>query len=490
MLSSLGFDSKGASRAPRNNSKYVLEVPRGFSVHVFKNPPPPSHTPSVKPDSNHSHAPANVAWPTPTTHPSRTDSQRKHSFNPPQESRNTLSAYARPFESKRTKSARPYGIYPTAIPDTYIYERSVSSASDILSSADSSSSSDSDLTESLVSLSIEVSSTRASSSTETLDTILGSNTAEIPRRIEATPSRSSPPSTGPTPVIPSTELARTRSQSPTSGRAPAQSSHSPPSNLSRRPTVETVSDDDSDTVVSEEGQVDRLLPDTLGDLPPSTAPGASQQLPAPIARSPDERLPAHPRLREAIAISRSSSRYAVPSPVEYRESSGSPPYGGDPSLRTPPGLVGVSEAVSAGVAVRRSPPPPHLHHGSPPHAGILSGGTVVANTRRCVRWTENLVCPSPVPRTHRRKGWFNRRGDQLWTNDGKYKSPEVGHEYPPDLVDYPEPNAGWMNEEGTRIDTQHRLIPKPPLRSALKRPKVSSYNLEHLSPSHISPTHS
>ena len=31
-----------------------------------------------------------------------------------------------------------------------------------------------------------------------------------------------------------------------------------------------------------------------------------------------------------------------------------------------------------------------------------------------------------------------------------------------------------MNEEGVRIDMQHRLIPKAPLRSALKRPRRSS----------------
>ncbi|KAL6299342.1 hypothetical protein BKA93DRAFT_742472, partial [Sparassis latifolia] len=94
-------------------------------------------------------------------------------------------------------------------------------------------------------------------------------------------------------------------------------------------------------------------------------------------------------------------------------------------------------------------------------------------SRRCVRWTENLVCPSPVPPSERRKGWFNRRGDQLWTNDGRYKSVEAGKDYPPDLVGYPEPNSGWMNENGVRIDMQHHLIPKPPLRSALKRPKAS-----------------
>ena len=59
--------------------------------------------------------------------------------------------------------------------------------------------------------------------------------------------------------------------------------------------------------------------------------------------------------------------------------------------------------------------------------------------------------------------------DQLWTNDGEYKPAATGEKYPSDLDDYPESGDGWMNEEGVRIDLNHRLIPKPPLRSALKQ---------------------
>ncbi|KAJ7312248.1 hypothetical protein DFH08DRAFT_791475 [Mycena albidolilacea] len=88
---------------------------------------------------------------------------------------------------------------------------------------------------------------------------------------------------------------------------------------------------------------------------------------------------------------------------------------------------------------------------------------------RNVRWNETLVCPSPIFASQRRKGWFNRRGDQLWTNDGAYKAAPPGQEFPPDLRDYPSYGSGWMNEEGVRIDMGHRLIPKTPLRSALKQ---------------------
>lgn len=389
----------------------MLEVPRGFSVHVFKNPPPLGYTPSGKPDTtNHSRVPPNSGWAPPPGYPSRADGQRKHSFSVPHDVRNASAVFAHPFEPQRTKSSRPYGIFPSGIPDTYIYEPSV--ASDILSRSESSSSSDSDLTESVVSLSIEVSSTRASSSTETLNSTLGPAVPE--RRADVIPQRSSPPTTGPISARPSTstDLTRTRSQSPTSGRKSSPTSRSSPPSVPRRATVETVSDDDSDTVVSEGGQVDRLVPDISGNRIPlsisATIPGTSPPIPAPIAtRSPDERLPAHPRVREAIAISRGNSRHASTSPVEYREISGSPPYG-DPPLRTPPGLVGVSETTAAlGGLTRRSPP---HHHSAPVHAGIVSETIVVGGTRRCVRWTENLVCPSPLPRTQRRKGWFNRRG--------------------------------------------------------------------------------
>ncbi|KIK52952.1 hypothetical protein GYMLUDRAFT_250782 [Collybiopsis luxurians FD-317 M1] len=92
---------------------------------------------------------------------------------------------------------------------------------------------------------------------------------------------------------------------------------------------------------------------------------------------------------------------------------------------------------------------------------------------RSVRWTEELICPSPIWPSQRRKGWFNRRGDQLWTNGGSFKAPPPGQEYPPDLDGYPEYGDGWMNEEGVRIDMAHRLIPKPPLRSALKAKRAN-----------------
>jgi hypothetical protein len=47
---------------------------------------------------------------------------------------------------------------------------------------------------------------------------------------------------------------------------------------------------------------------------------------------------------------------------------------------------------------------------NPPPRPVESSGRSSAPLIRSVRWTENLICPSPVPATQRRKGWFNRRG--------------------------------------------------------------------------------
>ena len=46
----------------------------------------------------------------------------------------------------------------------------------------------------------------------------------------------------------------------------------------------------------------------------------------------------------------------------------------------------------------------------PPSRPVESSGRSSAPLIRSVRWTENLICPSPVLASKRRKGWFNRRG--------------------------------------------------------------------------------
>lgn len=89
-----------------------------------------------------------------------------------------------------------------------------------------------------------------------------------------------------------------------------------------------------------------------------------------------------------------------------------------------------------------------------------------SSNSRTVRFREDPVLPSPP---ERRRGWWNRRGDQLWDNDGAYAAAPERDKYPSDLRNYPEAGVGWMNEAGVQIDMKHRLVQRKPLRSALKK---------------------
>ncbi|KAF8520931.1 hypothetical protein BU17DRAFT_88513 [Hysterangium stoloniferum] len=97
-------------------------------------------------------------------------------------------------------------------------------------------------------------------------------------------------------------------------------------------------------------------------------------------------------------------------------------------------------------------------YGKPPSPTTPTSG-------RSVRFNDDPVEPFPSPR---RKGWWNRKGEQLWDNDGSYAAARENDMYPPDLRGYPEPGEGWMNEEGVMIDMKRRLMRKR-LRSALKK---------------------
>jgi hypothetical protein len=90
----------------------------------------------------------------------------------------------------------------------------------------------------------------------------------------------------------------------------------------------------------------------------------------------------------------------------------------------------------------------------------------LSSNTRTVRFKDDPVLPSPPAR---RKGWWNRKGDELWDNDGSYALAPEHRQYPSDLRNYPEPGVGWMNEEGVQIDMKRRLVRKKPLRSALKK---------------------
>ncbi|TFY57368.1 hypothetical protein EVJ58_g7060 [Rhodofomes roseus] len=139
-------------------------MPRGLSVHVFKNPTqqaplPPSYYTASKGQSGQD-------WS--VNDSSRPKFERKASSTPNDPLRIAQPVYVDP---KNAKSSRGRAVYPYSSIDTYIYDRSFSTAPDALAASPSSSSSESDIfSESAVSASVDISSTRASSSTETLET--------------------------------------------------------------------------------------------------------------------------------------------------------------------------------------------------------------------------------------------------------------------------------------------------------------------------------
>ena len=137
---------------------------RGLAVHVFKNPQP-STAPSFYSTSKGQSDPE---W---TNENARPQFEGKLSSSPTDPLRTSQPAVY--VDTKRSKSSRGRAPYPYSSIDTYIFDAAFPAAPDALTASPSSSSSDSDIfSESAISASIEISSTLASSSTETLETAL------------------------------------------------------------------------------------------------------------------------------------------------------------------------------------------------------------------------------------------------------------------------------------------------------------------------------
>ncbi|KAI0052047.1 hypothetical protein FA95DRAFT_1484348 [Auriscalpium vulgare] len=225
-----------------------------------------------------------------------------------------------------------------------------------------------------------------------------------------------------------------------------------------------------------------------GIIPPIDA--AVYNRPPPSRRGSEERQPFPPGLStspQGISPSAAAGPAYPPIRRERRESFSVPPPA-RPNGGPGPSAVGRGDVrVEDPSGVRSAPPAPASRIVQPPtmlnrrpSLGARDAPSYIrpqpapiqVSTR--VRFDENLICPSPIPFHERRKGWFNARGDQLWTNLGAYKPAPAGQEYPTDLRHYPDYGSGWMNEECVRIDMQHRLVPKVPLRSALKKSRSPS----------------
>ncbi|ESK83857.1 hypothetical protein Moror_13495 [Moniliophthora roreri MCA 2997] len=176
--------------------------------------------------------------------------------------------------------------------------------------------------------------------------------------------------------------------------------------------------------------------------------------------------------------SASAPRSKTPGPKRSHSDGDNPAYAGASQRSATPFRSEFVPNVSAPPGRPPVPEPQRRFTDSDQHLSASRAPTVTvavpATTRAAhsVRWKQELICPSPILPSQRRKGWFNRRGDQLWTNSGSYKSPPAGQEFPLDLASYPDYGEGWMNEDGVKIDMMHRLIPKPPLKPALKQPRA------------------
>ncbi|KAG1767683.1 hypothetical protein EDD22DRAFT_949946 [Suillus occidentalis] len=411
---------------------YFLPVPSGFSLQVFKAPTMSARPYAAKVDLDYRPM-------------ARVDSQsRQQSGHVPRQQEPTRKLLKAPPPeepgfAKRSYEHKPssgrYAIHAGPVPDTYIYERSISSKaeypyspSDVTSECDS-----------IFSVNTQISSGSSSSSV--------------------------------TDSPPNTRMLQIRAASPSPEQSHSRSSHSyHPRSMSIFPPGHSCPS------CSEASPPSRSS--SMAANKGSYTPYPSRPLPTP---------PVSARVRKdsiLLASERSIMSYDTRQHSTSLKHGERVPFPAPPGTslllsHQPPGLdlvpgghyeyPPVQGPVLDNESNYRPPGIPHRRNFDGDHTQVLPQRPVCpVNIPRSVRWCDDLICPSPIFPNQRRKGWFNRRGDQLWRNDGSYRAPAPGEAYPPDLEGYPEPGNGWQNEEGTRIDIGHRLIPKPPLRSVLK----------------------
>ncbi|KIM85602.1 hypothetical protein PILCRDRAFT_776575 [Piloderma croceum F 1598] len=380
---------------------------------------------------------------------------------------------AHPQAYERHLASSSFGIHPSMSQDTFIYQRSLSSKSDAYTSSDTSiSDSDSTLgSPSSVATNLSTAQSDTTVTFENMPHIIGTSNSSYQLAVQEASTLQVPIHLHRLDITPSgnADAAVTRPSSHPANRTTSRRSPiSPESDSSGTETVV------SDSISAERERLVRQRTTSLGTrtrdsraiYPPAVSylDGGGKHL--------DEWESSGVAIsaRTGSEVQSSGVRYA-PNDIGGYPGTGDTGRGShdrfetrDVHLPYPPGLEKYSKNLHI---------VPTGHTYSVPHRkrsdGVEQECSLLAPPARCVRWNENLICPSPILACQRRKGWFNRRGDQLWTNDGAYKPPAQGQEYPPDLDCYPEYNLGWQNEEGVRIDMQHRLIPKQPLRSALKQ---------------------
>lgn len=356
-----------------STQNFFLPAPSGFSVQVFKTPALPTRPYAAKVDVDYR----------PMT---RVDSQSRqpHGHVPRQQetTRKLSKAPPPPPEDpgfvKRSYDYKHgsgrYAIHAAHVPGTYIYERSVSSKSEYHYAP-------SDVTtecDSIFSVNTQISSGSSSSSV----TDSPPNTRML--QIKAT--------------SPSSEQTRTRS--PPSyqhrGTATFPLGHSCPSCGETSPLPRPSSANKGDYI----SYPSRPLP-----TPPVSARVRKDSI-----------LLASERSRPSDDAAAYADQHAISQPSRSSSLKGNLSI----NIPPPPGLDAVPGShyptLQGPVLDVESVYPPHLSHrrnSDGDHSQILPPRPMRSNTTppaRSVRWSDDLICPSPIFPSERRKGWFNRRG--------------------------------------------------------------------------------
>jgi len=352
-------------------------APSGFSVQVFKAPALPPRPYAAKVDVDYRPM-------------ARVDSQSRqqsgHVSRQQEATRKLLKASplppGEPGFAKRSYDHKHgsggYAIHAGPMPDTYIYERSVSSKSeyryphsDITTECDS-----------IFSVNTQISSGSSSSSV-----------TDSPPNTRMLQVRATSPISEHTRVRSPSYQPRNATTFPPGHSCPSCGEAGPPC----RPSSTTANKGDYGPYPS------RPLP-----TPPVSARVRKDSILLASERSrPSDDAAAYARQHPTSQLSRSSS-------LKGNLSIGIPP---PPGLDIAPG--GHYEYATARgpvldiEAVYHPPNSTHRRNSDGDHAQILPPRPIRSNTippARSVRWCDDLICPSPILPSERRKGWFNRRG--------------------------------------------------------------------------------
>ena len=343
---------------------------------------------------------------------------------------NTSTAHPQAYE--RHLAASSFGIHPSMSQDTYIYERSLSSKSDIHTSSDTSIFDSDSISESPSSVATNL-STALSDTTLTYQNLphtLQTSNSSYQLAVQETSSLQIP--------IHLHRLDTTASSHADAAIVTRPSSHptSAPLNrtASRRSPISPTSDSSgSDTVVSDDVPAARERPLRQRTTSLGTRTRDSRAIYPPAASYLDAggnnldewtqsgvAMPTRP----GSEVPKSSGVWYAPNDIGSYSGSGDTGRGihdrfesRDAPLPYPPGLERYSKNLHS-IPTGPTYSVPHRKRANGEQvplnltrpAGVEQECTLLAPPTRCVRWNENLICPSPILASQRRKGWYNRRG--------------------------------------------------------------------------------